>query len=189
MYGLVFESTNLVSKQFQDSSVVMTRALVLVRSQIVRVREFPLRFEELWTDATTSLSTLREEMKNAANLIHRTRSNRQCVSKEKLRAEFVSTCNTVANDMAARFGDADHEIMLQGLQAFVPGSHEQKRKTKEREAEAETDRRRKKMERKEEKKMEREITLMFLSLPFRFRQSLGSSQCCAICQDVSHHGK
>ena len=27
--------------------------------------------------------------------------------------------------------------------------------------------------------MEREITLMFLSLPFRFRQSLGSSQCCA----------
>lgn len=122
MYGLIFESTNLVSKQFQDPAVVMTRALVLVRSQIVRVREFPLRFEELWADATTSLSALREEMSDAATLIHRTRSNRKCVSKEKLRAEFVSTCNTVANDMAARFGDADHEIMLQGIQAFVPGS-------------------------------------------------------------------
>jgi hypothetical protein len=122
MYGLVFESTNLVSKQLQEPSLVMTRALILARSQIDRIREFPSRFDSLWDDAASSLSELKADMQNAASLIHRTRTNRKTVEKEKLRAEFVSTCKTVADDMAARFGTPDHDVMAKGLEALLPGS-------------------------------------------------------------------
>jgi hypothetical protein len=122
LYGLLFESSNIVSKQLQDPSLVMTRALILVRSQIARVREFPSRFDELWNDAATSQSTLRADMHNAASLIRQTRSNKKSVQKDKLQTEFANACKTVADDMVARFGTLDHDVIAQGLQALVPGS-------------------------------------------------------------------
>jgi hypothetical protein len=122
MYGLLFESSNIVSKQLQAPSLVMMRALPLVRSQIARVREFPSRFEELWNNAATSLATLQPDMHNAALLIRQTRANKKSVQKEKLHAEFVSTCNTVADDMQARFCASDHVVIFQGLEALLPGS-------------------------------------------------------------------
>ena len=122
MYGLLFESSNLVSKQLQAPSLVMARALPLVRSQIVRIKTFPSRFDEMWNDAVTSLSTLQTDMYNAATLIRQTRANRKSVQKEKLKMEFLTACNTVADDMEARFGTTDHDVIAQGLQALVPGS-------------------------------------------------------------------
>jgi phosphotransferase system IIB component len=76
----------------------------------------------MWDDATKSLLTLRPDMHNAASLIRQTRSNKKTVQKEKLQAEFVSTCNTVADDMEARFGPSDHDVIAVGLQALVPTS-------------------------------------------------------------------
>ena len=100
----------------------MARALPLVRTQIDRVREFPMRFDEMWDDATKSLSTLRPDMHNASSLIRQTRANKKSVQKAKLQAEFVSACNTVADDMEARFGPSDHDVIAVGLQALVPTS-------------------------------------------------------------------
>ena len=111
-----------MSVQLQDPSLVMTRALILIRSQIVRVKEFPSRFDDLWNDATKSLSTLQVDILNAASLVHRTRSNKKGTQKEVLRLEFVNTCNIIADDMAARFGTMDHDVIAQGLEALLPGS-------------------------------------------------------------------
>ena len=122
MYGLIFESTNLVSKQLQAPALVMTRALPLVRTQIARVREFPLRFDVLWDDAAESLTTLRPDMYNAASLLRQTRANKKSVQKENLRVEFVTTCQTVADDMESRFGPSDHDVIAVGLQALLPTS-------------------------------------------------------------------
>ena len=114
-YGLLFESTNIVSKQLQAPVLVMARALPLVRSQIERVRKFPSRFNELWDDAVTSLSTLQQtDLINAASLMRQTRSNKQSIQKEKIHTEFVNACNTVADDMETRFGGSDHDIIVQG---------------------------------------------------------------------------
>ena len=65
MYGLLFESSNIVSKQLQAPALVMARALPIVRTQIARVRVFPSRFDELWDKAVTSLGALQIDMKNA----------------------------------------------------------------------------------------------------------------------------
>jgi phosphotransferase system IIB component len=100
----------------------MARALPLVRSQMVRIKTFPSRFDEMWNDALTSLSTLQTDMHNASTLIRQTRSHKKTVQKEKLHMEFVTACNTVADDMEARFGTSDHDVIAQGLQALVPGS-------------------------------------------------------------------
>ena len=122
MYGLLFESSHNVSKQLQDPSLVMTRALILVRSHIASVKEFPSQFDELWNAAVDARSTLQPDMHNAGRLLRQTRLNKKSVSKESLHHEFVSTCNTVANDMVARFGAADHDVIALGLQALAPGS-------------------------------------------------------------------
>ena len=36
--------------------------------------------------------------------------------------EFVTTCNTVVDDMEARFGSPVHDVIAQGLYALTPGS-------------------------------------------------------------------
>lgn len=123
MYGLLFESSHLVSKQLQSPSLVMARAIPLIRAQIARIRQFPLRFDELWNDAVKSLSSLQQaDMHKATSLTRQTRSNRKCIQKPNLRMEFVKACNAVADDMEARFGPSDHDIIAQGLQSLVPNS-------------------------------------------------------------------
>ena len=61
MYGLLFESSNIVSKQLQAPALVMARALPIVRTQIARVRVF----DEVWDKAAMSLGALQIDMKNA----------------------------------------------------------------------------------------------------------------------------
>ena len=119
----LFESTNIVSKQLQEPSLLMTRALPLVRAQIARIKLFPSRFDEMWNEADTSLSTLQNtDIHIASNLSRVTRSNRKTVQRDKLRMEFVTACDTVADDMKARYCSPDHDVMAQGLCAFTPGS-------------------------------------------------------------------
>ena len=110
-YGLLFESSHLVSKQLQSPSLVMARAIPLIRAQIARIRQFPLRFDELWNDAVKSLSSLQQADMHKA-------TSRKCIQKPNLRMECVKACNAVADDMEARFGPSDHE----GLQSLVPNS-------------------------------------------------------------------
>jgi hypothetical protein len=76
----------------------------------------------MWDKAVTSLAALQIDMKNAASLVHQTRSNRKGVQKQTMHKEFVNTCKTVADDMEARFGASDHDVMFQGVQALMPGS-------------------------------------------------------------------
>ena len=101
----------------------MTRALPLVRAQIARVKLFPSRFDEMWNESVTSLSTLQKtDMHIASNLSRLTRANRKTVQRDQLRMEFVTTCNTVVDDMEARFGSPVHDVIAQGLYALTPGS-------------------------------------------------------------------
>ena len=101
----------------------MTRALPLVRAEIARVKLFPSRFDEMWNESVTSLSTLQKaDMHIASNLSRLTRANRKTVQRDQLRMEFVTTCNTVVDDMEARFGSPVHDVIAQGLYALTPGS-------------------------------------------------------------------
>ena len=100
----------------------MARAIILARSQVTLVRDLPSQFAAMWELAGRARSELKEDMQGAAGLLRQTRANKKSVNREKLHAEFVRSCNTVATDMEARFCSPDHGVMAQGLLALNPSS-------------------------------------------------------------------
>ena len=112
MYGAIFETTNILSKQLQDPSLDWMRAGVLARSQATRVRQLSSDFDTMWVQAGTAMSELKEDMQGATSLLRQTRATKKSVARDKLRVEFASTCNIVAEDMEARFCTSDHEVMV-----------------------------------------------------------------------------